>query len=65
MPKISVYEALAYPVSGIVAHQSSLKGGEYLNIPYFEDWGIEERKRLENSSKFETVDFKFRYLPAS
>ena len=37
MPKISVYEALAYPVPGIVAHQYSLKGGEYLNIPYFED----------------------------
>lgn len=37
MPKVNIYEALAYTVPGIVAHQSSLKGGELLTIPDFDD----------------------------
>jgi len=32
---VDVYEAVAYTVPGIVAHQSSLKGGEQLKIPDF------------------------------
>ena len=35
-PAVDVYEALAYTVPGIVAHQSALKGGEYLKIPSFD-----------------------------
>ena len=35
-PTVDVYEALAYTVPGIVAHQSALKGGELLKIPSFE-----------------------------
>jgi hypothetical protein len=31
-----VYEALAYTVPGVVAHQSALKNGELLKIPQFE-----------------------------
>jgi predicted dehydrogenase len=34
-PAIDVYEALAYTVPGIVAHQSALRGGELLKIPQF------------------------------
>lgn len=34
-PAIDVYEALAYTVPGIVAHQSALKGGESMKIPQF------------------------------
>ena len=30
---VDVYEALAYTVPGIVAHESALKGGERLTIP--------------------------------
>ena len=35
-PKVDVYEALAYTVPGIVAHQSALKNGELMKIPQFE-----------------------------
>jgi predicted dehydrogenase len=35
-PTVDVYEALAYTVPGIVAHQSALKSGELLKIPQFE-----------------------------
>jgi len=35
-PAIDVYEALAYTVPGIIAHQSALKGGEVLKIPQFD-----------------------------
>ncbi|MGB9604136.1 MAG: Gfo/Idh/MocA family protein, partial [Limisphaerales bacterium] len=34
-PAIDVFEAVAYTVPGIVAHQSALKGGEQLKIPQF------------------------------
>lgn len=34
-PAVSIYEALAMTVPGIVAHQSALKGGERLKIPQF------------------------------
>ena len=35
-PAIDIYEALAFCVPGIVAHQSSLKSGEQLVIPSFD-----------------------------
>ena len=35
-PAISLYDALAYTVPGIVAHQSSFKDGEQLPIPSFD-----------------------------
>ena len=35
-PAIDVYEALAYTVPGIVAHQSALKEGELLKIPQYD-----------------------------
>ena len=35
-PKVNIYEALAYTAPGIVAHESALKGGEYMNIPDFD-----------------------------
>jgi predicted dehydrogenase len=34
-PSVDVYEALAYTVPGIVAHQSALRQGERLKIPQF------------------------------
>ncbi|NLX98298.1 MAG: Gfo/Idh/MocA family oxidoreductase [Rhodopirellula sp.] len=34
-PAIDVYEALAYTVPGIVAHESALRGGETLKIPQY------------------------------
>jgi predicted dehydrogenase len=34
-PTVDLYEALAYTVPGIIAHQSALKGGESLKIPQF------------------------------
>jgi predicted dehydrogenase len=34
-PTVDVYEALAYTVPGIVAHQSALKKGELLKIPQY------------------------------
>ena len=34
-PAIDLYEALAFCVPGIVAHQSALRGGEQLDIPVF------------------------------
>jgi hypothetical protein len=37
MPEVNIYEAMAYTVPGIIAHQSSLKGGELLTIPDFDD----------------------------
>ena len=35
-PVTNLYEALAYCVPGIVAHQSSFKGGEQLDVPSFD-----------------------------
>jgi predicted dehydrogenase len=35
-PKVNIYEALAYTAPGIVAHQSALKGGEYMKVPAFD-----------------------------
>lgn len=35
-PLIDIHEALAYTAPGIVAHQSALKGGEYMKIPSFD-----------------------------
>ncbi|MFA6560837.1 MAG: Gfo/Idh/MocA family oxidoreductase [Verrucomicrobiia bacterium] len=35
-PTVNVYEALAYTVPGIVAHQSALKGGQQMKIPSFD-----------------------------
>ncbi|MCX6895570.1 MAG: gfo/Idh/MocA family oxidoreductase, partial [Verrucomicrobia bacterium] len=32
-PVVDIYEALAFTVPGIVAHQSALKSGELLKIP--------------------------------
>jgi predicted dehydrogenase len=34
-PTVDIYEALAYTVPGIVAHESALRGGELLKIPQF------------------------------
>jgi hypothetical protein len=35
-PLVDIYEAIAYTSPGIVAHQSALKGGEYMAIPSFD-----------------------------
>jgi len=35
-PAVDVYEALAYTVPGVVAHESALRGGELLKIPQFD-----------------------------
>jgi predicted dehydrogenase len=35
-PAVDVHEALAYTAPGIVAHESALKGGEYMKIPDFD-----------------------------
>jgi predicted dehydrogenase len=35
-PAVDIYEALAYTVPGIVAHESALRGGELLKIPQFD-----------------------------
>src|SRR6266496_1125942 len=35
-PTVNVYEAVAYTAPGIVAHDSSMKGGERLKIPSFD-----------------------------
>ena len=34
-PTVDIYEALAYTVPGIIAHESALRGGELLKIPQF------------------------------
>lgn len=36
-PEVNIYEALAYTVPGIIAHQSALKGGESMKIPNFDE----------------------------
>jgi hypothetical protein len=36
-PTVNVYEAVAYTLPGIVAHQSALRGGEHLKI---KDYGV-------------------------
>lgn len=38
-PAIDIYEALAYAVPGIVAHESALRGGELMKIPQL-DGGV-------------------------
>ena len=35
-PAVDVYEALAYTVPGIIAHQSSIKGGQQMRVPSFD-----------------------------
>jgi len=35
-PMVNVYEALAMTVPGVVAHQSTLKGGGTLKVPQFD-----------------------------
>ncbi len=35
-PIVDIYEALAYTVPGIIAHQSALRGGERLKIPQYD-----------------------------
>ncbi|MBR9999173.1 MAG: Gfo/Idh/MocA family oxidoreductase [Cyclobacteriaceae bacterium] len=35
-PTVDIYEALAYTVPGIIAHESALRGGELLKIPQYE-----------------------------
>ncbi|MBI1390324.1 MAG: twin-arginine translocation signal domain-containing protein [bacterium] len=35
LPTVNVYEALAYTVPGIVAHQSALRKGEWMKIPQY------------------------------
>jgi hypothetical protein len=34
-PTVDIYEALAYTVPGIVAHESALRGGELMKVPQF------------------------------
>lgn len=34
-PEVNIYEAIAYTLPGIVAHESALKNGEILTIPIF------------------------------
>ncbi len=38
-PTIDIYEALAYTIPGLIAHQSALKGGERMKIPQYERKG--------------------------
>lgn len=38
-PTVNVYEALAYTVPGIVAHESALRNGELLKIPQYDPTG--------------------------
>ncbi len=33
MPAVNIYEAIAYTLPGIIAHQSALRGGELMKIP--------------------------------
>lgn len=35
-PSIDIYEALAYTVPGIIAHESALRGGEQMKIPVYD-----------------------------
>ena len=35
-PTVDIYEALAYTVPGIIAHESALRGGEPMTVPQFE-----------------------------
>lgn len=35
-PEVNIHEALAYTAPGIVAHQSALRGGEYMKVPGFD-----------------------------
>jgi predicted dehydrogenase len=34
-PTVDIYEALAYTVPGIIAHESSLAGGQFMKVPQF------------------------------
>src|SRR5690625_4556954 len=45
-PAIDIYEALAYTVPGIIAHDSALRGGVTLSIPQF------DQKRKKSLSTF-------------
>jgi len=38
-PSVNIYEALAYTVPGIIAHESALRGGELMKIPQFDPKG--------------------------
>lgn len=35
-PEVNIYEALAYTIPGIIAHESAMRGGELLKIPVFD-----------------------------
>ena len=35
-PAVDIYEALAYTVPGIVAHESALRGGELMKVPQYD-----------------------------
>ncbi len=35
-PSVNIYEALAYTVPGIIAHESALRGGELMKIPQYD-----------------------------
>jgi hypothetical protein len=37
MPEVNIYEAMAYTFPAKIAHQYSLKGGEVLTTPDFDD----------------------------
>lgn len=36
VPEVNIYEALAYTIPGIIAHESAVRGGELLKIPVFD-----------------------------
>ena len=36
MPTINIYEALAYTVPGIIAHQSAINGSKTIKIPVYD-----------------------------
>jgi len=37
VPSVNIYEALAYTVPGVIAHESALKDGALLKIPQFDE----------------------------
>jgi len=37
-PLVDVAMSLNMTVGGIVAHQSAMKGGEWIKVPHFEYW---------------------------
>ena len=43
-PAVDIYEALAYTMSGVIAHESALKGGESMSIHQFDRGAYNEGK---------------------